>query len=144
MAPPSRVVEVGEDLPLLAEAPRHELAVYVSTDQLDRDFPAVLLVGPLAQVDRAHAAVVDLFEHAVGAEPAARPGRAGGQGGDLDERAGVGVVGEQDLHLPTQLRVPGAGPGEEVHALAGLLLQGAEEDVFDGLPTFRSHDGEKI
>ena len=54
-----RVIEAGEDLPLVAEAAQHGLRVHAALDELDGDLLLVLAVGAPREIDRAHPAAAD-------------------------------------------------------------------------------------
>ena len=55
------MIEVCQDLALIAEMPEHGISVHAAFDQFDSDTLFILLVGTLSQIDRAHAAAADLF-----------------------------------------------------------------------------------
>jgi hypothetical protein len=83
-----RVVERGENLPLVAETAEDEVGVHPALDELDGDALAELAVGAERLVDGAHPAAPDLARDDVDADAAA-------DGGVNDvERAGAGRGGE--------------------------------------------------
>ena len=54
-----RVLEAGEDLPLVPEAPHDRLGVHAALEHLDRDALLELVVVADAEVHRAHAAAAE-------------------------------------------------------------------------------------
>ena len=60
------MIESGEDLPLGQKAAVDLLGIHAALDELESDLLLELAVGPLGQVDRAHAAAGQLTEHPVG------------------------------------------------------------------------------
>ena len=140
-----RVVEVGEDLALGAEAADDLVRVHAAPDELEGDLLLELLVGPLRQVDRAHAAPAELAHHPVGADAlAGREGyillRADPEDGRFNEVAELGLGGDEGFHFAPQLVVPFTGDLEESRPFGLFPIQGALEDDFDLLPALRCHE----
>ena len=69
-----RMLEAGQDLPLVTEPPHDAVGVHPALEHLDRDALLERVVVADAEVDGAHAAVADLANEAVGAR-GGRPGR---------------------------------------------------------------------
>ena len=106
-----RVIELGENLPLAAEAHRGVVAVEAAPHQLERDDLSELAVGALGPIHDAHASTPQLVDHAIGTDaithiertllgavgrregPAAKPCL----GAIIQEVASGGVCGEQLL-----------------------------------------------
>jgi hypothetical protein len=146
-----RVVERGEDLPLVAEALEDELGVHAALDELDGDALVVLVVGADGQVDRPHAAAPYFAHHAVSADAAARhrrlvldldadllgDGAADAcdlphvEGGRGDEGPGLLVVAQEVLDLLAQPGVPSAHVGQEFAALVLRDVERPPEYFFD-------------
>src|SRR5262249_29111026 len=64
------VIQVGEYLALAQEPPDDEFGIHPGPDQLNSNPFAELIVGPRAQVDRAHSSAPDFAYDLVGANPA--------------------------------------------------------------------------
>ena len=68
-----RMLEAGQDLPLVTEPPHDAVGVHPALEHLDRDALLERVVVADAEVDGAHAAVADLANER-GRRPAGRPG----------------------------------------------------------------------
>ena len=139
----SRMLQLRQDLPLALET-KPGLGVGVrGGDELDRHLLAVLAVGPLAQVDHAHAAAADLLHHPVrsdgfrrrsfGAQLGARRHRR------IEQRAGFLLHSQQRFHRAAQLAVGSAQPVHRRGALAGVRFQHARQNRLDLAPASRGH-----
>lgn len=113
---PIGVLELGQDLALVAEAPRDGLGVQSAPDDLDRDLFLEGLIGARGQVHHPHTTLADLPDHSVRTDQAA--GRQG-LGAALQELRGFGaglslskavaeVRGEQRFNLGPQRGVRAA------------------------------------
>jgi len=67
-----RMLQAGQDLPLGEEAVEDEVAVHAAPDDLERDAPGETSLLVDSGVDRSHAAVAQLADDTVGADPLAR------------------------------------------------------------------------
>jgi hypothetical protein len=157
------VVERGENLPLLPEAPEDEVCVHPALDELDGDALLELVVGANREVDRAHAAAPKLPHDAIRADAPPDEGRGlllktrvGGSevitGGGLaaddardrglfDKGAGLLVRADELLDLSAQLRVRRALLGEVGVTLGGREVYRGVKDALYLLPAFRGHGG---
>ncbi len=144
------MVEAGEELPLLHEAPPDSLGVDPFAQQLQGDALLVLAVAPLGDPDLAHASTSEQGDENVGADRLARravgfgrrmraertqPRRVLG-GAALEEGAGCAVGREQLAHEPRERGVGGLEGCQPRSNLFGRELHELAEDD-GGLPEAR-------
>ena len=132
-----RVLEAGEDLALLAEAPEDGLRVHAPAHDLHGDALLERPVGALAKVHGAHPAVADLLEDLPRADPRAR--RLGRRGRRFEEPTRVRVRREERRHLGLELRVARGADGDERAPFVRRLLPGRVEETLRFAPAFGSH-----
>lgn len=151
-----RVLERGEDLPLVAEAEQDVVGVHPAPDQLERDALLELRIVAFREVDGAHPPAPDLLEQPVRADapsqgeravPLRTAGPLGRQLGQHRVRViGDGLaqrlLGRLDLrqeagHRVVQLGVAFTGAGEPLEASVRRLVQRLLEEAVDPLPPVR-------
>ena len=146
-----RVIQVGQDLTLVQEAPDDGVRIHPALDQLDRDPPVIDPVASLRQVGGAHAAAPQLAEHAVRPDALADevvrrivsrgehgPRALVGEWRGLEQGLGRDRRIEQRLHLGSKRGVR-AVRRDEAAALALRNAEGAGGDGLDALPLFAGH-----
>jgi hypothetical protein len=62
------MVEIGQNLLLVAEAAENGIGVHATLDDLDGNLLLELIVGALGQIDGAHTAASDFTQNLVGAD----------------------------------------------------------------------------
>lgn len=132
-----RVVETGQDLPLISETAQHLFGSGVRVHQLDGDVPPELAVRSFGEVHRAHAAVTDLAQYAIGAGTAVVGRRVQRSFKEIP-----GVVGglEKPFDVGAQLIIALAFALDERLAIRPAQFERGVEDLIQALP-FRSHLG---
>ena len=143
-----RVIELGENLPLAAEAHRGAVAVEAAPHELDRDDLSELAVGALGPIHDAHASTPQLVDHAIGTDasthiertllgaagrregPAAQPCL----GAIIQEVAGGGICGEQLLDSRAEGGIFAADAFEQGVALIDRKLERLIEQRFETRP----------
>ncbi len=117
-----RVLQVGEDLPLAAQATRSGGIQGALTHQLDGNLFVELLVGALGEKDRAHAAVPDRPEQAIGTEVLAAGKWGGVHQDDSPGRCADGTRKRCGQPTWRWLDHPGCGTLQQVRAAGTDLL----------------------
>ena len=148
----ARMLEPGEDLPFLPEAPRRLVVQPFRVHELEGDLPLVGAVRPLGAVDAAHAAAADQLEQAVPPDP--RAGIERGRRlrrrrvrleqrqrhvlqGPIDQRLGRVVRREKALHGGPELAIPIARFVQEPCALVRRALARLVEQRLHAGPALR-------
>ena len=110
----SGVLEVGENLALGSEAPRHFSGGEVAAHDLDRDLLLERLVRALRAVDHAHASSAEDLDDSIGADLGELRPRCTEQSKSrpVDEGGGFPVGVEEGLDLTGELGIHGRGPGD--------------------------------
>jgi hypothetical protein len=78
----SRMLEAGQDLPLLPEAGDHRLGGHLAPDELEGHDLLEVIVVSHRSIDVAHAALADQVEQAIGAQAVAGHGLPLGRAGE--------------------------------------------------------------
>ncbi len=111
------MVEIRQNLPLVAKSAQHFGRVHAAFDDLDRDSLVVLIVIAFSQVDSPHTAVADFANDAIIPQARAQQRRAlqHGPGLHFDGRGYRNIFrligAQQRLDLAAQLGIPTAGSG---------------------------------
>ena len=144
-------LEVGQDLPLVQEAPDDGVGVHAAPDQLDRDPPVILAVGALRQVDGAHAAAPELAEHPVRPDALADEGVGGSSvaastaraqstvRAEVSNRSSAATAASRSDCTSAPQRSVRAVCRDETLALAFRHAEGVGGDGLDVLPFFAGH-----
>ena len=135
------VVQGGQDLALLLEAPQHFLAAGLGAHDLERDLFAEGVVGAHGQIHGTHTALADLAEYLVWTDAAAfqavrilrRDGRPGQQVGIVSMR------GKQPLDFGLQIGIPRAGFRQKRAARIRRTLDDGLKKVANLAEAFRCH-----
>jgi hypothetical protein len=113
-----RVVEVGQNLPLMAEAAENGVSIHSALDELDRNLLLILSVCSDRQVDGSHATVPDLSQDLIRPDTISRCKAdliIGDEFGSypedrrLNETAGLIVGSQQRLDFASQIWILGTG-----------------------------------
>ena len=140
-----RMVEVGEDLALGAEAADDLVGVHAAPDELDRDPLLELLVGPLRQVDRRPCRRGRSRARSGRRRCAARrraapppPGRMRKTGVSMKSPSSVSEA-TNDSTSRRSSSSPRQASSRNSRPFGAFPLQGAVEDDFDLLPALGCH-----
>jgi len=115
------VLQPSEDLPLAEELEAGFRRVQAPAQHLDRHQPLILLVVPLPQVNRAHAAAAETAHQPVGADSPGflcwrhQPHELAGW--TLEKGTDLGVGSQELLHLALEVGITGTGGVQNLRAL---------------------------
>src|SRR5665213_1795019 len=135
-----RVIQICEDLALVAEAAQDFLGVHAALDDFEGDLLDVFLVVAEGEIDGAHAAAAYLADDAIGAEALAdEDGGVEDGGGDtldggVDGDGAVVVGGEEGVDLVEELCVACAKDSHGIVPLLGREVRCGQEDALNALP----------
>jgi hypothetical protein len=142
------VLERGQYLPLVLEAPQHRLSVHAPFNQLDRHLHLELLVRPLSEVNLAHPAGAEALEQFVAPDRSAGISRnfrlAENLGGKLrgwinHEPVRLLTRLQQRVNLPPQFRIVAAGLVEKSRSLVRPQLLRRVKDSLEPVQLRRAH-----
>ncbi len=139
------MIQVRQDLPLVAEPRQHFRGVHAPLNYLDGDLFAVLVVVPNGQVHCAHAAATNLPYHTIGPQPLALESSRLEQQRCLvfqNDGNGVGaemVRAEQRFYFGTQLGIARASRFKELVPLIGREVRCREKQLLHAVPGVEIH-----
>ena len=145
-----RMLEGGEDLPLVLEPPDDDFRIHAAANHLDRDAALERLVGAPSQIDGAHAAVPDAGFDVVRTDRASddrrrsldpcevrrRDGAEQPDRGSFEEIGGVAVGRQQRNDLVVDRGLAATGLRDERPSSLDGLRQGPFEDLPGSAPVF--------
>ncbi len=141
------MIEARQDFALHVEAAQDEIRVHPAAHQLDGGRLTESALGPLAEIDGAHAALSELADDPPGSDPLGRGGlgtrvreRDLFGGGHLEKRAGRVGGREQRSDVGGELRVTAALAAQQPLAVLDRGIRDAIEDAAHLLPTVGGHD----
>src|SRR5687767_5849163 len=142
------MIEIGQDLHLVAKSTLYGFAAEARLDQFDRNLLAILFIVSFREVNSTHSAATDLAKNSVwtNAIPRLRnvvveaQQRCIGCALFHQVAAGVHAVGQQQIDLRTEISVISASGIQKPSLSRSIQLHRFREEMFYLLPAFRGDE----